>query len=189
MANPRLERPLKQVNTDLHLILLQAVSDVPGDFIEFGVYHGHSFSVICAQARLQGRHAHAVDTFEGFPVSPFDADNERYPPGEANGPLGPFIERFPDAIIHQGLIPDILPDIDVKSLAFAHLDMDHEFSTYPALFWTWDRLSDGGIMIVHDYGQSLDVHASQAVKRWMAETGHDYIGICDNTIFFRKGVS
>ena len=189
MANENLNRPLKQVNIYLHEILMESVRDVQGDFIELGVYQGYSFRPIYQMGLKQKRFIYAVDTFEGFPTSPHKEDNERYPPGEAHGEEYRFQAKFPQAKIYRGEIPDILSKVPATALAFAHLDIDHEYSTYPALHWVWERLLKGGIVIIHDFGRSVNKHASKAVKRWMEDTGLNYVGICDNTIFFKKGVS
>ena len=190
MANKILVRPLKVVNSPLHEIFLDACSLIPGDFMEFGIWKGLSFRSIYDAGIRYGRRIHAVDTFCGMPTSPFEADNQRYTPGmcDAGGTSG-FIENFPMAIIHEGIVPDILPDIDVEEIAFAHLDIDHEFSTRPALEWVWPRLTNLGILIVHDFGLNVDKNASKAVNDWMRNENLNYIGITDNTIFFRKGVS
>ena len=183
-----LKRPLKKVNSFLHEVLIDAVPN-DGDFIEMGVYNGFSFGMIYKKAIEQNRIIHAIDTFTGMPESPIESDNVRFPPGMHPGNLERFKGIFPHAKIHQGLIPDILESIEIEKIAFAHLDTDHEFSTYPALVWTWDRLIDKGIVIIHDYNKTENRWATKAVNDWMREFDVDYIGICDNTIFFRKGVS
>lgn len=190
MANKNLKRPLRRVNSPLHEILLDACQLVPGDFMEMGTYNGMSFKSIYCRGLQYGRKVHAVDTFSGMPVSDIPSDNKRYPAGivDSGGTVA-FREMFPEAIIHEGLVPDILPEIDVKKLAFVHLDIDHEFSTREALDWVWSRLNTLGILIVHDFGLQVDICASKAVKEWMIQNDLNYIGICDNTIFFRKGVS
>jgi hypothetical protein len=190
MANKLLERPLKQVNTALHEILMDSCVKVAGDFMEMGVYNGFSFKSIYGKALKYKRTPIAIDTFTGMPLSPIRADNKRYPVGmNVSAGVDYFKNKFPKARVHVGLVPDILPTIKLEKLAFVHLDIDHEFSTYPALKWAWERLTTCGILIVHDFGFDTDAHASRAVKRWIIEEDVNYVAVSDNTIFFRKGIS
>lgn len=190
MANKLLQRPLQAVNSPLHEIFLDACSLIPGDFMEFGVWKGESFRSIYYRGLQYGRRVHAVDTFSGMPKSPIPADNERYPAGIVDaGGTEAFRKKFPKAVIHEGLVPDILPGIEVGKISFAHLDIDQEFGTRPALDWIWSRMTNQGILIVHDFSIQMQVHASKAVKDWMIANDLNYIGVTDNTIFFRKGVS
>ena len=187
-SGPRYERP----NLELLDILCNSVCFVFGDVIEFGVFDGYSFNVLYNHRTIQvtgdRRLAIAVDTFDGMPESPIAADNERFKPGSFKTyGFTMFQQAFPNASIYQGVIPDILESMtEPKVIAFAHIDLDHEYGTAPALRWVWKRLSVGGIMCIHDYWEDHDANATKAVKDWMKETGVDYVGIVDNAIFFRK---
>ena len=192
MSNPQLERKrkLKNVNVPLLTILMDAVHMAKGDFVEMGVYKGYAFKAIYGRANRQGRKAWGIDTFSGMPTSPVESDNERYPPGEVNiGGTGLFKSMFPDAICVEGLIPDVLADLDIPQIAFCHLDIDHYFSTRPALDWIWERLTVTGIVCIHDFGLYHREHASLAVHEWSEKNNLDYVGTTDNTVFFQKGVS
>ena len=189
MANKGLKRPLKSVNMALLKIMLDAAPP-GGDYIEFGVWLGDSFGVIYDHAQGTWRKVHAVDTFCGTPISPIKADNDRWPQGSFNtGDLTKFSNKFPSAQIHEGAVPDILEQISVDWLAFAHLDMDHEFSTKAALEWCWPRMVDQGILMVHDYKKGATCHAGKAVDDWMKANDLDYVMIDGSSIIIRKGVS
>ena len=191
--NVDLERApyLRNVNFPLIRILCESVSQVQGDFIEFGVYMGHTFKHIYESARAgeKTRNIYAVDSFEGIPESESPTENRRYKPGSLKGSYYLFKKQFKDAIVVKGLIPDILDDLPIDKIAFAHVDLDQAESTLATLNWVWDRISDLGIVCIHDYYHHDNIGASAAVKVYMYNKGLDYIGLCDTSIFFQKGVS
>ena len=187
--NMELKRPLKTVNKALIKILLDATPTC-GDFVEFGVWEGDSFDVIYDHARYLWRVVHAVDTFSGSPQSPIKADNERWPVGSFDTTsVKDFKTKYPNAVVHEGTVPDVLDRLGIAEIGFVHLDMDHEYGTKYALQWCWPRMVQNGILVVHDYSPGHKKHATKAVDDWMARNGINYVGYCDGSIFFRKGVS
>jgi len=187
----RREPFLKGVNQPLIRILCMTALKADGVFIEFGVFTGLSFRNIYNAGNIGNRPVHAVDSFQGMPKSNDGRENLRFPPGGFKLEAGAVTLRFayPDAIIHEGLIPGILDEIDIDSIAFAHIDLDHYVPTLAALRWTWQRLSEFGIVCIHDYYHHDNMSASRAVKEWAAENDLAYIGLCDTSIFYWKGVS
>ena len=51
----------------------------------------------------------------------------------------------------KGRVPDILPSIDVRSIAFLHLDMNCAYPEAAALRHFWPYISTGGIALFDDY--------------------------------------
>jgi|GEM_PF-2444572 len=175
-----------EINHELYNQLMESIAHVPGDFCEIGVWRGQTFRYIYQQALDQYRKVHAVDSFIGMPAPVFETDKE-YRRGlfSTNG-SAEFRGQFPEAIIHEGFVPEILDDINVDSFAFLHLDIDHEYSTRLALDWIWPRMSSGGILICHDWFPEAKKLAARAVKNWLNENLIYYKGAQSNSIWFRK---
>ena len=141
--------------------------DVPGDFIETGVWRGGASIFARGVLRAHGvtdRIVWLADSFAGLPPP----DPERYP-ADAGDRLhthaylavsladvkGNF-ERFGllDGQVRflEGWFRDTLPVSPIERLAVLRLDGDMYESTMDALRALYPRLSRGGFVIVDDYG-------------------------------------
>jgi hypothetical protein len=136
--------------------------NVPGDFIETGVWRGGS--AIFMRAML---HIHAVtdrvvwvaDSFEGMPVPKNESDGWDMSHIEH---LQVSIEEVKRNFARFGLLDDqvrflkgwfenTLPAAPIKRLAVLRMDGDLYSSTMDALTNLYDKLSQGGYVIVDDY--------------------------------------
>jgi O-methyltransferase len=139
--------------------------NVPGDFIETGVWRGGSAILMKAILRSRGitdRLVWCADSFEGMPV-PKQADQDTYADYSDRSYLAVSVEqvrhnfaRF-DLLDDQvrflkGWFCDTLPTAPVKQLAILRLDGDLYESTMDALVHLYDKLSPGGHVIIDDYG-------------------------------------
>jgi O-methyltransferase len=126
-----------------------AVSKLPGDAAEVGVFRGASAKVI--RLALPDKTLHLFDTFEGLPQSDAAGDLQvgEYSCGleEVKKYLGS--ER--NTHFHVGLFPDSAGPAQDRRFAFVHLDMDLFDGTLAALNWFYPRLLPGGIIMTHDY--------------------------------------
>ena len=75
---------------------------------------------------------------------------------------------YPDmGIICKGYFPDSLTEeAKNEKFAFVSLDVDFEESTYQGLSFFYPRLSDGGVIFVHDYNTSFLEGVKIAVERF-----------------------
>jgi O-methyltransferase len=140
--------------------------NIPGDFIETGVWRGGA--CIMAKAVLK---AHAVedrkvwlaDSFEGLPAPnptlyPADDGDKFHTFQELAVDLETVRSNFKkydllDSNVHflKGWFADTLPNSSVDSLAVLRLDGDMYESTMDALNALYPKLSVGGYVIVDDY--------------------------------------
>ena len=70
-----------------------------------------------------------------------------------------------NAVVIQGVVPDILPDVPVDRVAFLHIDMNCAYPEKAALEFFWPRLSPGAIVLLDDYayfGYELQAEAIDA---------------------------
>lgn len=164
-------------------------SNVPGDFLEAGVWRGGAAILMRGVLRAHGvadRLVWAADSFEGLP----EPDAARFPK-EAAAFHGPVIRDAYDRLavgledvkanfaayglldsqvrFLPGWFKDTLPSAPVGRLAVLRLDGDYYESTWACLEHLYDRLSPGGYLIVDDYGEDEWTDCRAAVDRFRAE--------------------
>ena len=59
--------------------------------------------------------------------------------------------EWPNAVIVQGSVPDVLPTIPSVEVAFLHLDMNCAYPETAAFTFFWGRLSPGAMVLLDDY--------------------------------------
>ncbi len=149
----------------------QCVSDVlenniPGDFIETGVWRGGATIFMRGILKAHGitdRTVWVADSFEGLPAS----NPDKYPEDSQTR-----FEKFADLAVSleqvkenfrrydlldnqvkflKGWFSETLPKAPIDRLAVLRLDGDLYESTMDALVNLYDRVSEGGYIIVDDY--------------------------------------
>jgi O-methyltransferase len=141
--------------------------DVPGDFIETGVWRGGVTilmrGVLAAYDDTQ-RRVFVADSFEGLPAP--DADNFPADVGHDMSDVATLavsaeqvranFERYglldDQVIFLEGWFRDTLPTAPIEALSILRLDGDLYESTMDALNALYPKLSVGGYCIVDDYG-------------------------------------
>jgi hypothetical protein len=152
--------------------------DVPGAFAECGVWRGGSVLAMLLALRDLGvvdRDVHLYDTFEGM-TEPGELDTSPHEPparetwssgGSAwGGAFAPGVygeaqvratleaTGYPPERLHiaKGPVEETLPEHAPGTLALLRLDTDWYASTRHELEHLYPRLSDGGVLIVDDFG-------------------------------------
>ncbi len=149
------------------------LSNVPGDFIEIGVFRGDSFQHIVRCAKTLKRQAHAFDSFYGM-NEPGANDGKYYPKGKLSvGGVSNFQKEMRERDIETkdykcwpGFIPTCFEGFD-KPVALAFVDVDQYLPTKVALAWVWPRLSSGGILICDDYFRGRKILSSRAIDEFV----------------------
>ena len=167
---------------------------IPGDASELGVYRGDFATVI--NAALPDRKLHLFDTFEGFP--PEDVETERKH-GISRAAAGDFSDtaegivkkRLPHpemALFYKGYFPDTFRLCTAERFAFVSIDADLYAPTAAALPLFWERLSPGGVLLVHDVNSTQFVGAGKAVREFCEEKGILPTPVCDlhGSVILRK---
>jgi len=140
---------------------------VPGDAIETGVWRGGVpifMRAILAAYGVTDRTVWVADSFAGLPPPTPDKypEDEGYPFNEIEE-LRVSLEQVQSHFDRYGLLDDqvrflkgwfrdTLPDAPIESLALLRLDGDMYESTMDALVHLYPKLSEGGYIIVDDYG-------------------------------------
>jgi O-methyltransferase len=142
-------------------------NDIPGDFIETGVWRGGATIFMRAMLKAWGDTSRIVwvaDSFEGLPEPdehnyPKDKGDAHHTYGELAVPLQTVQENFRKyALLDnqvrflKGWFKDTLPTAPIETLAILRLDGDMYESTMDGLKNLYAKLSPGGFLIVDDYG-------------------------------------
>jgi len=168
-------------------------NDIPGDFVECGVWRGGSM-MAAARTLIElgdtSRHLYLLDTFEGMPKpTPEDVDwNGESMLGRWNAEHRNRFNRdarasvdevadnmatvgYGDDKIHlvKGMVEDTIPEHTPDRIALLRLDTDYYSSTLHELVHLYPLLAPGGVLIIDDYGHFKG--AEQAVTEYFAGTG------------------
>lgn len=154
-------------------------NNVVGAVAELGVFRG-VFASLIREAFL-GRKFYLFDTFEGFSTEESEIELKK---GHCTED---FIERYKgtskdmvlnklrtkeNVIVCEGLFPDsVTMENEKEKYAFVSLDVDFEISTYEGLKFFYPRLSDNGMIFIHDYNSSHLYGVKNAIAKYEFEEG------------------
>jgi hypothetical protein len=175
--------------------------NVQGDFIETGVWRGGACIFMRGVLKAYGvadRRVYLADSFAGLPMP----DPDRYPADSGDvhhtyhtlsvsrAEVEENFRRYglldENVQFIEGFFENTLPQSDIGPLAIVRLDGDMYSSTIVALEALYPRLSDGGFLIVDDYGALQNCR--QAVDDYRAAHGIDHpMHVIDWTgVYWRK---
>lgn len=151
-------------------------SGIEGACAEVGVFEG-SFSRLI-NAKFSDRKLYLFDTFSSFDDAEFahevSAENcdsdfiDIFKNTSVERVMGrmPFLDK---CIFKVGFFPDTAKGLECEKFAFVSLDVDFERSTLEGLKFFYPRMSNGGIIFVHDYNSGLN-----GVKKAVDSYERDY---------------
>jgi O-methyltransferase len=174
---------------------------VPGDLLEAGVWRGGSAIFMRALLDVMGdetRLVWAADSFRGLPPPDPTVVADRGDKHHENDFLAVSLDEVKSNFRKYGLLDDrvrflpgwfsdTLPNAPIESLAVLRADGDMYASTMDILAPLYPKVSDGGFVIVDDYGAVpacrqavLDYRAANSITEPM--TRIDWTGV-----YWRKG--
>ncbi|HWF49558.1 MAG TPA: TylF/MycF/NovP-related O-methyltransferase [Solirubrobacteraceae bacterium] len=139
-------------------------ADIPGDIVECGVWAGASSVLAALTLRSVGAHRRMwlYDTYGDFP---HPGKNDEWYAGvpQESKPYekAPTLDQVKanmaqtgheDVVYVEGPVEDTIPDTVPERIALLRLDTDWYESTRHELEHLYPRLSDGGVLIIDDYG-------------------------------------
>ncbi|MEK6827512.1 MAG: TylF/MycF/NovP-related O-methyltransferase [Nanoarchaeota archaeon] len=155
---------------------------IKGDIAEVGVYKGASGRVIC---EMKGnRSLYLFDTFEGLPGA---SEEKHFEKGDFSAPLDKvkrYLGKFPNVYFYRGIFPATSEPIVNKKFSFVHLDADLYESTLECLKFFYPRMSKGGIIISHDYVNSIGV--TKAFAEFFGDKPEVFIELCASQVLVVK---
>jgi len=172
----------------LHILIWAArsVQDLPGDFVECGVFKGDMSWVVAKAANFfsQNRKFYLYDTFAGFspkysseedfPFNPqfLDYAHKIYNIPDLFEKVKTRFKGFPNCIVIQGILPDILAEAAPEKIALLHLDLNSPAAETGVLEVLFDRMTAGGILIFDDYGWLEYIKQKRAADTFMSARGY-----------------
>lgn len=133
-------------------------SNIDGAVVEFGCFVGESSKYLrmMLDNKLSNKQLFVYDSFEGLPELSDYEKNTGWKPGTLKTSADILKHNF----IQNGLVPPVitkgwfgqLPDSVIPShIAFAFLDGDFYQSIYDSFTKILPRLSEGAVVVFHDY--------------------------------------
>jgi O-methyltransferase len=167
-----------QWNLSTALWAVQQARDVPGDYVELGVFKGHT-TLFCAEYVGFGdwpKRWWLYDTFEGIPKDQADPGREHLTVA-AYGEAFSFEEvrdRFApygNIDVVQGRVPEVLAETSPAAISLMHIDLNNATAEIAALDTLYPRLSPGGVIVFDDYGWSSSHNQARAEAEWFKSRG------------------
>ncbi len=155
------------------------MSHVPGACAELGVYRG--FFARCINQLLPHRKLYLFDSFQGFAQG--DGASEAFQAAHRNTAVDAVLAIMPhpeQIIVKAGFFPASLEGLE-EQFCLVSLDVDFEETTLEGLRYFWPRLSPGGYLMLHDWGEPKLPGVKTALERYEQELGHPIpsLPVCD----------
>ncbi len=142
-------------------------------FAEVGVYKGGTSKFIAGIARslaIPFRH-YGFDTFEGHvgvDIRDIDGDHTSQLFGDTSlETVSAYLVDDPEITLFKGRFQDTCHKFEHTTFHFVHLDVDLYEPTLQALTFFADRIVQGGILIVDDYGFSTCRGIEKALQEFL----------------------
>ena len=148
---------------------------VSGDFVELGCYKGDTSLALAEVLKGTNKKLWIYDSFEGLPEKTSEDNSplgENFKKGELLVTKREVKERFLRAglkvpVIKKGWFADFSDDDLPEKIAFCFLDGDFYESIRDGLKLVENKLSEGAILIVHDYNNPALPGVKKAVDEWI----------------------
>lgn len=175
--------------------------NIPGDFIETGVWRGGAgmlMRAILLEKNIVDRKIWLADSFQGLPKPDeknYAADNNNplYKYKILKASLEEVIQNFKKFDLPldqvefvQGWFKDTLPHCKVEQLSLLRLDGDLYESTILALDHLYHKLSQGGFVIVDDYNAFPNCRKAVDDFRTRFGINQELITIDREAVYWRK---
>ena len=153
---------------------------IPGDFVECGVFEGLYSAVLLEYLSFEtvAKAMYLFDTFSGL-SDEYSTPLERHVVGGAyKGRANWFervlarFERYANVTVTRGIVPEVFDEVAPSSIALLHLDMNAAAAEVGALEVLFDRVNDGGLILLDDYGRNETKELYAALRDWMADRRH-----------------
>lgn len=148
-----------------------------GDFVECGVNRGGYSKMIVDYLNFSklDKKFYLLDTFSGL-VPDYVSDDEKqrgildaYHYEDCFRAVTETFANTPNVVLVRGPVPDTLPQVRAKAIAFLSIDMNCIEPEIAAANVLWDRIVPGGILVLDDYGHPLHVGQKDAFDRFARE--------------------
>lgn len=150
-----------------------------GAIAELGVFRGTFSSLM--NATFPDKKLYLFDTFEGFGQEEAEQEirmgrcSENFVSAHKATSVARMLSNLPhpeNCVVCKGFFPEtVTQEASQEKYAFVSLDVDFEESTYQGLKFFYPRLSEGGMLFLHDYNTFYLDGVKLAVDRFEKESG------------------
>lgn len=169
----KLDRTYVEISVKARILFLQKFAErvykenIQGSVAEAGVYRGEFAKYI--NKFFKDRNCYLFDTFNGF--TEYDIQREQddsltFANHLKNVNVEETLAKMPyreNVIVKIGRFPETATGIDDK-FVFVNLDMDLYEPTLEGLRYFWSLMSEGGIILVHDYFNKAYPNIEKAIN-------------------------
>lgn len=148
-----------------------------GDFVECGVNRGiqaMSGMTYINFKSLKNRKYYLFDTFCGLDKE-LSSEVEYLRYINAYPDCYEFVvdsfKEYPNVVIVKGSVPKTLPQVDIRKVAYLHIDMNCVLPEVEALKFFWPKLETGGIVILDDNGWPGHENQKRAMDNFVLSVG------------------
>ena len=159
-----------------------------GDLIECGVYRGlyvDSAIKYLGETAFENKEFYLYDTFEGLDLRysttmemalSLDAEGiAEYSKNDNETGVRNRFEKFKWVKVVKGVVPDILKISSPKKISFLHLDLNAGEAETKALDYLYDRVTNGGVILIDDYGRFEHNQLHCAHNQWFLNKGQSIL--------------
>ncbi len=170
-------RSVRAANNDfgipyrVHQALWCAATAPEGCFVELGTGRGFIMSAVMSQH--PNREAHLFDSFDPHYIATDGTQT-----GAVSGYYATSFEdvannfaEWPSVRLHRGDIFETLPNANLESIAFAHVDLNHAAVEAFGIRQLWPRMAQGAILLLDDYAHKGHDTQYAAMNTVAAELG------------------
>lgn len=156
---------------------------VPGDFVECGVFEGLYSSTLAQYLDFGSvdKRMYLYDSFTGL-SDEYSSESERQVVGGGYEGIENWYEgvvqrfaAYPNVEVIRGIIPDMLLEKAPQRIALLHLDLNAAMAEIGALEVLFGRVSDGGVILLDDFGRFESRELQLAHTTWMTSHGHSIL--------------
>ena len=160
--------------TDKILEVAKKCLVVPGDLVELGCYRGDTSLMLAELIRGSDKKLWIYDSFEGLPEKSEQDQSvvgENFKAGELLVTKREVKERFlrsglPVPVIKKAWFNELEPTDLPSKICFAFLDGDFYQSIKDSLRLVESFMTEGGVILVHDYKNEALPGVARAVDEW-----------------------
>ena len=170
--------PNWQHNLQTVIWALKQVRHLSGDFMELGVFKGHTTRVAAEYLDFGtwDRRWWLYDTFDGVPDDQLnpgwaEINTKVYRGTYSYEEVRDRFADFPNIEVIKGRVPEILVEHVPDRIAFLHMDLNSAVAEIAALNHLFDRITPGGVIIFDDFGWLASGDQHVAERDWMNARG------------------
>lgn len=160
--------------------------EMPGDFVELGCYKGDTSLALAEVLKNSEKRLWIYDSFEGLPEKSLEDESvlgKDFVFGELAVTKREVKERFLRAglkvpVIKKGWFSEFSSDDLPEKIAFCFLDGDFYESIKSGLKLIENKMSEGAVIIVHDYNNPALPGVKKAVDEWTSTRGLQVLETC-----------